>query len=218
MFSLAQSAPEVEITAEPSHHLLLQNRYVRAFYVEVPSGAATLVHRHRHDYIYVMLGPAEVTNEAVGKPPARMQLHDGDTGFFPGNFAHRLQESGPTPFRNVTVELMQDELARKSPPRKWDEERGLQILEGGTQDILFVKDGVRASEFDLQPGGMLPAARNAAPRLLIAVSDVDLRSHGAGKIPKVLKPGEVVWLSGGSVPMLMNMGKTQARFITLEFH
>jgi hypothetical protein len=33
---LAQTAPEVEITAEPLHHLALQNKYVRVFKVEGP--------------------------------------------------------------------------------------------------------------------------------------------------------------------------------------
>ena len=43
---------EVEITAEPSHHLALENNYVRVFKVEVAPHAATLMHRHRHDYVF----------------------------------------------------------------------------------------------------------------------------------------------------------------------
>jgi hypothetical protein len=31
----AQTTPEVQITAEPSHHLALENEYVRVFKVEV---------------------------------------------------------------------------------------------------------------------------------------------------------------------------------------
>ena len=49
-------APEVEITAEPHHHLTLENKSVRVFNVEVPPNSDTLMHWHRHDYIYVTLG------------------------------------------------------------------------------------------------------------------------------------------------------------------
>jgi len=75
-FLTAQTATEVEITAEPSHHLALENEYVRVFKVEVPAHAATLMHRHRHDYVYVTLGDAHLSNEVEGKPPVEVKLAD----------------------------------------------------------------------------------------------------------------------------------------------
>src|SRR6266496_586448 len=47
------SVSEVEITAEPHHRLALENQYVRVFKVDVPPHESTLMHRHRHDYIFV---------------------------------------------------------------------------------------------------------------------------------------------------------------------
>jgi len=140
---LFAQTPEVEITAEPHHYLVLQNPFVRVFKVEVAPHAATLMHHHRHDYVFVTLGASEVENDVQGKPPATLKLKDGDTYFLPGGFAHIAKNLVDQPFRNVTIEFMQDEKARKSPAPKWDEERGMHILEGGTQDILFVKDGVK---------------------------------------------------------------------------
>jgi len=56
------------------------------------------------------------------------------------------------------------------------------------------------------------------PRLVVAVSAVDIRSSMAGKsTPIQLKSGEVMWLKGGTTDMLMNAGKEPARWITLEF-
>ena len=46
-FLAAQTTTEVEITAEPSHHLAVENEYIRAFKVEVAPHTATLMHRHR---------------------------------------------------------------------------------------------------------------------------------------------------------------------------
>ena len=64
----AQNA-EVEITSEPSHHQILQNAYVRVFKVEIAPNAATLMHRHHHDYFFVALAPATISSEVPGKPP-----------------------------------------------------------------------------------------------------------------------------------------------------
>ncbi len=127
----AQAASEVEITAEPHHHAALENAYVRVFKVEVAPHQATLMHRHRHDYVFVSLGASEVENDVAGKPPVTLKLQDGETHFTPGNFAHIARNLADTPFRNVTIEFLQDEKAHQTPPPKWDEERGLQVLQGG---------------------------------------------------------------------------------------
>ena len=74
----APAINEVPITAEPSHHLVLENEYVRVFKVEVPPHAQTLIHRHEHDYVFVTLGDAEVENTVTGKPPVQLKLQDGD--------------------------------------------------------------------------------------------------------------------------------------------
>ncbi|OLB23983.1 MAG: hypothetical protein AUI85_05790 [Acidobacteriales bacterium 13_1_40CM_3_55_5] len=217
---LCAQTPEVEITAEPSHHLALQNPFVRVFKVQVAPHAATLMHHHRHDYVFVTLGASEVENDVQGKPPVTLKLNDGDTHFLPGGFAHIAKNLSGKPFRNVTIEFMQDEKAHKSPPPKWNEERGMHILEGGTQDILFVKDGVRVTEVALQPEATLPKHHHAGPHLLVAVSDLEIRSDVVGQGPMLgyFKSGDVKWLPGGYSHTLTNVGKAEAKFITLEFH
>ncbi len=176
---LSAQVPEVEITAEPHHHLALQNPFVRVFKVELAPQAATLMHRHRHDYVFVTLGPSEVENDVQGKPSATLKLKDGDTYFLPGGFAHIAKNLSGQPFRNVTIEFMQDEKARKSPPPKWDE-----------------------------------------AHLLVAVSDLEIRSDvvGQGPMPGHFKSGDVKWLPGGYSHTVTNVGKSEAKFITLEFH
>src|SRR5664279_4964352 len=95
---LAQTTTEVEITAEPSHHLVLENESVRVFKVEVAPKASTLMHWHRHDYVFVNLGNAHVSNQVEGKPPVKLALSDGETRFVPGNFAHVAKNLGDQPF------------------------------------------------------------------------------------------------------------------------
>jgi quercetin dioxygenase-like cupin family protein len=216
---LAQPA-EVEITAEPHHHLALENAYVRVFKVEVPPHASTLIHRHRHDYIFVTLGASDVESDAVGKPPVHLRLQDGDTEFTPAPLAHAAKNLADTPFRNVTIEFLKDEEARKTPPPAWNPERGLSVLHGGTLDILFVKDGVRVSEIELQPGGIVPKHTHTGPHLLVAVSDLNLEVAAPGKSPThlQLKSGDIKWFEGGITHIVTNVGKQPAKMVTLEFH
>jgi quercetin dioxygenase-like cupin family protein len=229
------TAPEVEITAEPSHHLTFENKSVRVFNVEVAPHAETLMHWHRHDYIFVTLGPTEVVNAVKDKPPATLKLADGETHFSPATFAHIARNVTDRPFRNVTIEILEDETLRNSAANgnvKWDpaknEDRALEILPGGTQQILFVKDGIRVTEFELQPNGVVPKHHHIGPHLLVAVSDLDLRESdissgeeapgpNSRKVSSHFKSGDSKWLLGNYSHTITNIGPQPAKFVTLEF-
>ena len=227
------TTPEVEINAEPHHHLVFENKSVRVFNVEVDPNTETLPHAHRHDYISVSIGTAEVENNVKGKPPTTTKLSDGDVRFVSAPFTHFVRDVGAQPFRNVTTEILEDESLRNSTA-KWDEDRGLTALPNGTQQILFVKDGIRVSEFELQSGGVVPMRHHAGPQLLVAINDIDLRrdpagqginvegSHGHDKplpapAPDHLKSGESKWLPANDAHSIKNTGSKLAKFVTLEF-
>lgn len=219
-FLAAQTTTEVEITAEPSHHLAVENEYVRVFKVEVAPHTATLMHRHHHDYVYVTIGDAHISNEVEGKPPVDVKLANGDTRFTAGSFAHIARDLGDQPFCNVTIELMQDEKSRQTPSH-WAEESGERTFPGGHSKILFVKDGARVSEVNLEPGAgaIVTSHHHDGPHLLVAISDLDLRSDvdGIGPVPGKFKAGDVKWLPGGYTHTLTNVGSSPARFVTVEF-
>jgi hypothetical protein len=220
----AQSAPEVEITAEPHHHLAFENKSVRVFNVEVGPDTETLTHWHRHDYIAVTLGPAEISNAVKDKPPVTVKFADGDTRFAPATFAHYVRTTSPQPFRNVTVEILDDANLRNSTA-KWDEDRGPDVLGNGTKQILFVKDGIRVTQFELQPGEVVPGGSDAHPMLLVALADSDLftrdprthDSHASVPPPTHFKAGESAWLALGFRQPVVNAGHNTAKFVTLEF-
>jgi quercetin dioxygenase-like cupin family protein len=214
------AAPEVEITAEPHHHLVLENASIRVFNVDVPPHTESLMHWHRHDYIYVMLGPTEVVNAVQGKDPVTVKLVEGETRFSPGPFAHIARNISDQPFRNLTIEILDDAKLRQSTA-KWDEDRGLDILQGGNKQVLFVKDGIRATEFELQPGGVVPMHPHTGPHLLVAVGDSDLRERYLNDVHPQdlgqLKSGDAKWLPGGYSHSITNVGAHPAKFVTLEF-
>jgi len=216
-FLSAQTVTEVEITSEPSHHLALENEYVRVFQVEVVPHTATLMHRHRHDYVFVTLGDAHISNEVEGKPPVDLRLTDGNARFTPGNFAHVARNLSEQPFRNVTIEFLQDEKLRQMPSH-WAEDSGERTFSGGRSTILFVKDGVRISEVNLEPGATVPSHHHDGPHLVLAVSDLDLRGvDGTDPMTGKFKSGDIKWLPGGYTHTLTNVGKSPARFVTVEF-
>ncbi len=217
-FLAAQTATEVEITSEPSHHLAEENEYIRVFKVEVAPHASTLLHRHGHDYVFVTLGDADVSNEVEGKPPVDLKLTNGDARFVAGTFAHVAKNLSDQAFRNVTIELMQDEKLRQTPSH-WPEESGEKTFAGGRSKILFVKDGVRVSEINLEPGAVVPSHHHDGPHLLVAITDLDVRSdvEGMGPMPGKFKSGDIKWLPGGYTHTLTNVGKIPARFVTVEF-
>jgi quercetin dioxygenase-like cupin family protein len=170
---------EVEITAEPHHQLIFHNEYVRVYDVVVTPKDATLPHNHRHDYVYVVMGAAEISNEVKGKDPVKTALADGDVKFVEGGFTHVVRNVGATPFHNITVELLQDEKTRNEPASKWNAENAIRVL-GGAEDVLFVKDGVRVARVQLETAGFEHRHHHAGPHLGDCAdrSDSALRDSG----------------------------------------
>jgi len=219
VLSAQAAAPEVEITAEPHHHLVFENKSVRVFNVEVDPNTETQVHWHRHDYISITLGPAEIVNTVKDKPPATVKFTDGDTRFASATFAHFVRDAGPEPFRNVTVEILDDAILRNSTA-PWDQDPAPNVANGAAK-VLFIKDGVRATQFDLQPGAVVAMHHHTGPHLLVAVSDLDLRDKYLNDVhpPDLgpLKSGDSKWLSGNYSHTITNAGAKPAKYVTLEF-
>jgi quercetin dioxygenase-like cupin family protein len=206
-------ASEVAIDAEPHHHLVLENAQVRVFQVEIAPHTATLMHRHGRDYVLVNLGTAEFENDVAGKPPVSVKLQDGETRFSAGGFAHIVKNLAETPFRNLTIELLQP---APTTPGSGDEKP--RELPGGTITPLFVKDGVRVSDIRLKAGGTIPKHHHDGPHLVVAVTDLSLRNEveGQAATTRTLKAGEVAWIPGGITHTVTNVAPGEARLITLE--
>ena len=209
---------QVEITAEPHHQLIFHNEYVRVYDVMITPKDATLPHNHRHDYVYVVMGAAEISNEVKGKDPVKATLADGDVKFVEGGFTHIVRNVGATPFHNITVELLQDEKTRNEPASKWNAENAIRV-QGGAEDVLFVKDGVRVARVQLEVAGFEHRHHHAGPHLVIALTDVTLRSEAPDKSAAniELKAGQVRWLEGNITHTVTNVGSQPAKLVSLEF-
>lgn len=206
----APASKEVPVAQEPSHHLVLENQYTRTYQVEVPPGKATLLHRHDHDYIFVVLGDAHISNEVLGQPPRDQQVKDGDVNAARGGFAHVARNLGTTPFRNVTIELLRDN--RKNPCGR--------VGPNGTSGAELVCDFASVEREQIAPGAALAEHRHDRNHLVVALNELHLKNEvvGKGSSDIVQKPGDVLWVEGGFEHTLTNLGKEPARFIVVEFH
>jgi quercetin dioxygenase-like cupin family protein len=217
--TLAQQQP-VEITSEPSHHLVFQNEYVRVFDVTVAPKATTLIHRHNYDYLFVTLGDSDVVSARVGEKPAALQLKDAEVRYTPGNFAHAAINNSDKPFHNITIELLKPSASVKTCTEacvtqfKCPDGSGL----CPETEKRVSADQWTASLVTMPSSTRLERHTHTAPHLVIAVSDLDLTSDtGSASNNFKRQPGGLAWVPAGVTHTLTNNSAKPARFITLEF-
>src|ERR1700737_4514333 len=104
----------VPINEEPHHRLVLQNDFTHVYNVMVPPLDVTLPHQHDLPYLYITLGPADIINAIAGKPELHQILHDGETHYTPGKFAHVARTDTGLPFHNITIELVRPQGTTKN--------------------------------------------------------------------------------------------------------
>ncbi len=226
--TLAQQQQSVEITSEPSHHLVFQNEYVRVFDVTVAPGATTLVHKHNHDYLFVTLGDSDVVSARPGEKPVSLQLKDGEVRYTPGNFAHAAINKSDQPFHNITIELLKPSTNVKICTEACDS--------GGCVLSVLTAPGdnspppscsgttrrISADQWSVSMAGLPPNAfldrPPAGPTLLIAVTKLDLARQSDDDVgPFKRVAGGFDWIPAGRQETMRNGTSKQAQFVTLEF-
>jgi quercetin dioxygenase-like cupin family protein len=213
--TLAQQQ-SVEITSEPSHHLVFQNEYVRVFDVTVAPRATTLIHKHNHDYLFVTLGDSDVVSERVGEKPAALQLKDGEVRYTPGNFAHAAVNKSDQPFHNITIELLQPS-SNVLPCLGKCGEFAKEKVTVPDYTRLIVADQWAAWLATLPPSSRDESV-HPTPHLVIPVSDLDLTEQSGFSRRDIKRaPGEIDWVPTGVRQTLKNNSLKAAQFVLLEF-
>lgn len=175
----AQQPTAVDITSEPSHHKVFENKYLRAFDVKVAPKASTLVHRHDYDYIFVTLGDADITNAKVGAAPVQAKLKDGDTRYAAGKFAHAaINNLSDRDFRNITIELLNPttgeanctEGCKVEVPCKSEDKANCPTIQRG-----IYSDQWAVFTLTLPPGATYEHQASGHARFNVAVTDFDVK-------------------------------------------
>lgn len=102
--------PPPEYLAEPRHHWLFENQYVRVYDVRIPPGETTEFHRHAYDAVAIFMSgglvAAQVQGEPWGKPE---KIVAGGVAFSADSkkpFVHRVRNDGTTEYHVILVQLL----------------------------------------------------------------------------------------------------------------
>lgn len=88
--------------------LLFENERVRVWDLRLAPGESTGLHRHEHDYLYIVIGDGRLqAADAAGNRGEPRDMKDGDVRFnaIEGEAVHEAFNAGAGPWRNVIVEL-----------------------------------------------------------------------------------------------------------------
>ncbi len=220
--TLDKYGPTVEITAEPSHHLKIDNPYVRAFYVDVAPGQSTKMHHHGYDYIYdyiaVAFGHSEINSIASDGTVKHIVLEDGAVGYTPAGVTHVATDLAATPFRNATIELLQnqghpvcvkncenDPRAKDWPPLTAESK------------LIGYGDTFRVSLATIKPKQTV-STEEPFPHLVVMLTDMQGQS-GQGKEATdfAMKADEMLFHDPHPDHGLTNTGTQDVRMILVEF-
>lgn len=214
--ALAQQQQSVEITSEPSHHLVFQNEYVRVFDVTVAPKATTLVHKHNYDYLFVTLGDSDVVSVRPGEKPVALKLKDGEVRYTPGHFAHAAINNADRPFHNITIELLKPTTNQQPCTVNCSSDPA----GAETFTRLNASDQWTVSLVTLSPkkSHMGHLGQNLT-QLIVAVSDVSLELPTQAPNHLVhYNPGDFEWVPDGYAHFGSGDLAKPARFVVLEFH
>jgi hypothetical protein len=225
LMSIATLAQQqsVEITSEPSHHLVMENAYVRVFDVTVASQAATLVHRHNNDYVFVTLGDSDVISARPGEKPVALQLKDGEIRYTPGKFAHAAINRSEKPFHNITIEVLKPATNVTTCNGDCTQEGCLGATLGAPPTPCPVlqrritSDQWKMSLYEASPSSLLAIGTGESGALLIAVSNLEIQYPLTQAKSSPLTPGGVSWISNKDPQSLKSANADPAKYVLLEF-
>jgi hypothetical protein len=212
----AKYGPTVEITAEPSHHLRIDNPYIRAFYVEVPPNHSTLMHHHGYDYLAVIFGHSEIDSITPDGTVKHAVLEDGAVGYTPAGLTHVATDDAATPFRNATIELLQNNGHPVCVKNCENDPRGKDWPRLTAESKLIgYGDSFRISLATVKPQQTISIAE-PSPRLTILLTDTHIGPAGDGGMD-ISHAGDMMFHIPHGGGGLINFADQDARLVIVEF-
>jgi hypothetical protein len=213
------------VANEPHHHVVVKNEYVNAYHVFIGAHDATLLHQHDLPYLFMSVGPADITNAVLGKPEAQLKATDGQVFNSPGHFAHVARPNGDTSFTNITVEFLH--------PQGTPHNLCVKVVEGPVKDCsgmnvgdamrvqatpLFETDEFTATSVSLAARVSYTDDTPQQPKLVMMRGQSEVKVTMSGGAGKTLRSGEIVWIPGGASAKITATGaQANSRFVLLSF-
>ncbi len=101
------SASTQDCVGDGLHQVIFEDEHVRVLLVNLPPGMSTGFHQHIYDYVTVVVGPAEIEEQAADGASTRRKVERGAALGRAAGYRHNAINVGSTFFRNVVVEMKQ---------------------------------------------------------------------------------------------------------------
>jgi len=220
----ASSPDAMPMRDEGHHHLVFENSYVHAFFVETPPHETTLLHHHDLPYVSVPPGgsdaaPAPSRDSGAPAPPYFPRI-----GYAAGNFSHAVTNSGDATRRNVAIELVRpqgtvrDRCAAivRDLPRETCGESELTNASPSRRTPLMETDEILVESWEFGPGTTTPPLDDRLDLLIAGLTDVKVTGNSGIDSANALRGGEL-WVPAGSKPVFKTALDRGGHFITITF-
>jgi hypothetical protein len=219
----AQEPSPIPLKSEPHHHLVLHNDFVNVYSVQVQPHDSVLLHKHEFDAIGIMLGDAEITVTAPGKPGSHQKVASGQLRLQQAGYVHSTVIDGDTAYRNVTVELLLPQQERRNicagvistQPLNC---RSAQADSGAfSEQPQFETNQTKINLIRLKPQKSFTLDASIQSRLVVVLDEAAAVS-AANNPPKTLHSGDILWRDSNSPAQIFeNAGSKEIRLVTFAF-
>jgi len=196
---------QVQVSQEPRHHKVFENRWVRVLDVHIPPGDTTMIHKHSTPSVFIVLTGTKTGSQVIVEP-AELRLTQGNIwfeGFYNKPRIHRVWNSDTTEFHVMDIELPNQHPGSIDPPL---------TIQGFTP--LLDEKPLRGYRVSINPGGTIPLGKRKAALLLVKVGKTagDLSVNGN----KLVKAGDHVFIGPGEDVTLLNKGAAEQELALFE--
>ena len=109
-----------ETSTNVGTELLFENDRVRVWQMELAPGAASELHRHDNDYLFVYVTPTVLESRSPTREPRTFRCDDGFVQFVEvgpqGTAPHQVTNVASEPHRQIVVELLGPSVAAEEQP------------------------------------------------------------------------------------------------------
>jgi hypothetical protein len=207
---------------EHHHHLVLENSYVRAYFVEIPGHESTLLHRHDFPYLNVPPGGADIATSVSTGPDVGPPADGSRVSYTLGGFSHAVTNRGGVPLRNIAIELIRPQgtirnrcrEAVKDQPKENCDMAFASDSRRPRHYALFETDEVLVEYWELSPHSSSGPLANHLDILVAALTDISARVGSATDSANA--PHGILWLPADS-HAIFKTAATGGHFVAITF-
>ena len=206
LFSFTVSMAQVQVSKEPRHKNVLENKYIRLLNVWIYPGDTSLLHIHSTPSVFLIFTEANTVSQTKGgkwEKGKNVAGHSWYRSFFQDTLIHRVGNCDTVPFHVTDIELLSSfDIKTKKPSLPFT--------------LLYENEKVSAYRL-LKNGFTTAAIGNRGPMIaaVVAGDEVFYVDASTGK-KKEIKPGDYLYIEPGAAFYFSFIGKEKLNMVLFE--